>query len=207
MGGGSSSSSLGWGGGGSSVTILNTTDLVSQREGKRSEVDETLTVLRDVNRQYGLTIDTDVATLKEPNVMAYYQRGGNIGVNKTYFDSAKMDEAYDRCVARGFHPSKGNKTGMEATVAHETGHALTMQASQKMGYGFDQTAGRIVTQAKKKAGFKGRGSDMARRISGYAGQSASEAIAEAFSDVYCNGRRAKKESRAIVDTLNEIIGG
>ena len=45
----------------------------------------------------------------------------------------------------------------------------------------------------------------ARKISGYAGENAAEAIAEAFSDVYCNGRNALKESHAIVYELKKYL--
>ena len=46
---------------------------------------------------------------------------------------------------------------------------------------------------------------MAKNISGYAGHSNAECIAEAVSDVYCNGRKASAESRAIVKELNTIL--
>ena len=202
MGGGGSSSG-GWTGGGGSVTVLNSSDLISQREGKQSEVDQTLQVLRDVQKQYGVNVDTEVGTLKQANVMAYYG-GGSVGVNKTYFDAKKMDSAYDACVQQGWHPSRGNKTGMEATVAHEMGHALTDAAAQSTGVSLDKTASQIIKDAKKQAGYR-RGAEMAGKISGYAKTNPAEAVAEAYADVYCNGSKAKKESKAIVDTLNKYV--
>ena len=46
---------------------------------------------------------------------------------------------------------------------------------------------------------------MRSKISGYGRKNNAEAIAEAFCDVYCNGSKATKESKAIVDSLNSIL--
>lgn len=46
---------------------------------------------------------------------------------------------------------------------------------------------------------------MARKISRYATVSNAEAIAEAYSDVKCNGGKAKAESKAIIETLNKYL--
>ena len=46
---------------------------------------------------------------------------------------------------------------------------------------------------------------MAKKISTYATHSNAEAIAEAFSDVYCNGKKAHKESQAIVNVINSYL--
>ena len=47
---------------------------------------------------------------------------------------------------------------------------------------------------------------MAAKISGYAKTNYAECVAEAFADVYCNGKNAKKESRAVVSELNKYYG-
>ena len=36
-------------------------------------------------------------------------------------------------------------------------------------------------------------------------EKAAEALAEAFADVYCNGSKASKESKAIVDVMNSYL--
>lgn len=78
-----------------------------------------------------------------------------------------------------------------------------------MGYGqnlggLDAAANRIVSEARPQTSYRGV-RQMARSISGYAGKSAAEAIAEAVSDVYCNGNRANRASQAIVNVLNGYL--
>ena len=219
MGGGYSSSRGGWdGGGGGGGKALSTADLISQREGKRSEVDQVLSVSRDIQNQYGLNLDTYVAKMNKAgaNTLAYYQfdarnpNQGIVAVNNSFFDSKKLDSVYDDSVKQGYHPSRGNKSGMEATVAHEMGHALTGELASRQGGGynsFERVSGQVLQDAKKSLGYKGQASNLGRKISGYGAKNPSEAIAEAFSDVYCNGSKAHRESIAIVDALNKRLGG
>ena len=210
MGGrGSGSGGVGLGGGnsGPEVNVQSERGLISERERSQQEVDDTLSVLRDVNERYGYTIyDATVADIGASPVIAYYTRGtDSISVNQDYFDSVKMNEAYDRCVQSGFHPPRGNKTGTQAVVSHELGHALTDEAARRSGMTFDQVAERIVGEAfgvKKSSTAKAK----AGKISGYAAQSNAECIAEAFADVYCNGRNAKTESRSVVRRLDHYMG-
>lgn len=188
-----------------SIKIDKVTSLVSERERKEREVDEVLTAFRNVNDEYGYIInDIQVATLKgKSSAMAYYD-GANIAIVDSYFDSDAITQAYDMSVASGFHPGRGNKTALEATAAHELGHALTDVAARKMGLGYgglDEAANRIVKEAAKETGHRGV-VIMAEKISGYATYSNAEAVAEAFADVYSNGAKAKKESSAIVRILN-----
>lgn len=208
MGGRGSSSGVGiGGGGGGGERIISTDDLLSRRERQQTEVDQVLGVLRDINTQYGYEVDgLDVATLgRGSKAMGYYEPGSNnIGINERFFDAQKIQQAYDKTVASGFHPSAGNKTGLEAVIAHETGHALTDVVAQKLGKDFDATAGQIVGEAfkaKTSAGAK----KIAGNISGYARESDAECIAEAFADVYCNGRNASKESKQIVNALKKYL--
>ena len=144
--------------------------------------------------------------------MGYYDEwSGNVGISSSYFDAGKMTASYDKCVELRYHPPRGNKTATEAVVAHEMGHALTGKAAEKLKMGFEKAAHKIVYDAIRKtnpkdgAGRRISTSNAARRISGYAGRNESEAIAEAFADVYCNGRKAKAESRAIVNELNSYF--
>ena len=210
MGGRGAGTGGGATGGVGAGNVLSTTSLISQRETKRSEVDDTLTVLRDIEDQYGVILnDVQVATMdaKAAGVMAYYDDKGNLAVTEGYFDSDTMNKAYDRCIATSFHPPRGSKTGMEATVAHECGHKLTDVAGEKLGYGtwkIDKAANKIVGDASRK--LKQPTWRTREKISGYAAKSNAEAVAEAFSEVYCMGSKARKESRAIVDVLNGILG-
>ena len=138
MGGrGASSGGEGWlgGGGGGSVNPIDITSLVSAREGKQLEVDETLQTFKDMNEQYGYVADDlQLVTLTgaDNTALAYYD-GSNIAFNQSYFDKAKMEAVYARCAKDGFHPSQGNKTALQAVASHEIGHALTDQVMAKMG--------------------------------------------------------------------------
>lgn len=196
------------GGGLSATDILDTEDMVSMREsGKQQEVDETLNVMRDMHSKYNVDVETlEVATLKDSkgNVMAYCDDNGHIAVNKKYFNAKKMNHAHDECAKNGYHPSRGNKTGTEATIAHEFGHHLTNIAAKKHNLSSDAMAKKICNEARKES--KNRGVViMANKISRYASASNHETIAEALSDVYCNGSRAKRESKAVVNALDRYV--
>ena len=134
--------------------------------------------------------------------MAFYDNNGNLAVNETYFDSKKMNDAYDACVDSGFHPSRGNKSGMEAVVAHEMGHRLNHIAAGGSWDNLRPTAYNIVKEAARKSGFGTATQKFVAQISGYAKGDYAESIAEAFSDVWCNGNRANSASQAIVTELN-----
>ena len=194
--------SIGGGGG-----IVSTRDIMTEIGAHPTEVDETMQAFKNVYSDYGLVVEEiQVAemTKANKNVMAYYD-GTNIAINETYFDKVKMEAAYDSCVKMGFHPSKGNKTALEAVAAHELGHALTQKAAEKMGVGnLHFAADKIVNQAKKQTGHKGA-IKMAGKISGYAKKNSAETIAEAFADVYCNGKGAHAESIAIVNIMNGFV--
>lgn len=209
--GGRGASSGGFAGGGiSGNDIVSTTSLISARERYESEVDMTLSVLRDVQKQYGVDVsDVQLATLKGRGnrALAYYDNGGNLAVNKNFFNSEKMDKVMDKSIAQGFHPPRGNKSGIEAVAAHEMGHRLTEEAGVRAGLGawqLDKVASRIVRDARKESGAK-TVSALRKKISGYATQDNAEAVAEAFADVYCNGKKASKASRAVVNALNKYF--
>ena len=190
--------------------IHNERDLVSERERKRAEVDDVLTVARGIYEEYGVDVGqfmlADIGG-KDSGTMAYSD-GENIGFNTKYFTSENMTSAYDACVASGFHPSRGSKSAMEAVASHEYGHVLTEKAAVKLGIktpnSMDSAAKTIIDRALAQTKHKGS-LKMASNISGYAKSSNAECVAEAVSDVYCNGRKAKAESKAIVKTLNSIL--
>lgn len=211
MGGRGSTSGGGATGGLDGNNIVGTASLVSMREEKPREVDDILGVARDVRDEYGVTVEElQVAEIKGrqgSTVMAYYDSNGNLAINQKYFDNAKMDASYDDCVKAGWHPSRGNKSGLEATAAHEMGHRLVDVASQKAGQGefeFNRTSNNIMADAKNRLGASSVEA-VRKGVSGYAKSSNSEAIAEAFSDVYCNGSKASRESKAIVNVLSEYL--
>lgn len=213
MGGrGASSGGIAGGTGGGKITQVMTQSLISAREGNQAEVDQVLQAMRMVEDMYGVVVtDAQVATLgiQDAGVMAYYDINGNLAISSRYFDSATMNKAYDDCVNSGFHPSRGNKSGLEATAAHELGHRLTDVAGVNAGYGtwaVDKTAGEIVRKAANKIGYKSA-AEMCAKISGYAKQNSAEAVAEAFADVYCNGLKAKKESIAVKNELDRYFKG
>lgn len=201
------------GGTGGVSPAANTTSLVSAREGKKTEVDDVLRVLKDVKDRYGERItEAQIASMRgrASHALAYYDGGGNVAINKKFFDSKKMNDAYDDCVRSGFHPPRGNKSGIEAVVAHELGHKVTDVYAQQRGFGhwqLDRAADEIVRNAARTMGRprdKASLDKFVANISGYAQQDYAEAVAEAFADVYCNGRRAKPESSAIVRQLERI---
>lgn len=209
MGGRGASSGAGryrGGGGISASDILSTRDLISEREHNQQFVDEILTPFWDANNEYGYVAEQiQLATLKpNSNAIAYYD-GSNIALNETFYNKKGLETAYAACVKSGFHPSNGKKTAAEAVMAHEIGHALTDAVGKKLGTPFiDQSATIIVNEARKQTKHKGV-VQMARKISTYATSSNAEAIAEAFSDVYCNGGRAKSESKAIMNVINGYL--
>lgn len=211
MGGrGSNSTRRGRTGGVDPINVSNTSSLISAREdNKRVEVDQTLQVMRDVFDDWGVDVtDAQLAKLSgaDAAVMAYYDGNGNIAVNQAYFDSDSMDRAYDGCVASGFHPPRGNKTGLEAVIAHELGHRITEEAGRLAGYGdwqLDRVGREIINEAANARGTT-PGAFQAR-ISGYARQNSAEAVAEAYADVYCNGNNAREESQIVVNILRRYF--
>lgn len=212
MGGRGSGSGVGRYGGGGGINpgdIVSTRDMGTEREDLtlRKYVDEVYSVSLDVNEEYGdIPWDFKLATLKGKgkSALAYYD-GSNIAINEDYF-SKNMTKAYADAEKSGFHPSSGKKTAMQAVAAHEFGHGLTDLAARNMGSGYtlDSAARRIVNEARPSTGHRGV-VQMANAISRYASASNAEAIAEAYSDVYCNGKRAKSESKAIIKVLNSYL--
>ena len=76
-----------------------------------------------------------------------------------------------------------------------------------MGLGdwqLDKASNVIVKEAKKKLKAKTT-AEVRSKVSGYGATSNAEALAEAFADVYCNGKKASKASQAIVDSMNRYL--
>ena len=194
--------------GGNDVDVKDTRSLISERERYQKEVDDTLAVLREIEQKYGVVVeDMLVATLRRgSNTLGYYDYSGNIAMNEKYWKMRdKLDGVYDSSVASGFHPSRGKKTGLQAIVAHELGHRVNYIAGGSNWNNLDVVAEKIVSSASKKAGYGNKVREFRRAVSGYGSYNNAEAVAEAFSDVYCNKRKASKESRAIVSELNKYF--
>ena len=212
---GSRGGQSGRGGSGAGVNpnnIVSEEDMIVERGNYQQEIDDVLQVSQDLLSEYGQEVPLQqffIAQLKgkDANVLGYYD-GANIAINQDYLNSGRMNKAYAECVKQKFHPSNGNKTAMQAVTAHEFGHAATDAVARKMGItsmnGIHEASTRIVNEARKATGHRGV-VQMASKISGYATHSNAEAVAEAFCDVYCNGRKAAKESRAIVDVMNRYL--
>lgn len=209
MGGrGAGSGRAGGGGGINPGDVLSQKSLISEREGKGALVDAALQTLRELNNEYGEVVsDLRLATLKNNKRSAGvlgFSNGDDVSINEKYFGD-NMESAYAQSVKAGYHPSNGNKTGLQAVVAHEMGHNMTLAAGRKMGINnIDGAATRIVNEARKATGHRGV-VQMASKISRYATASNAEAVAEAVADVYSNGSRAARESRAIVDVMKKYL--
>ena len=198
----------GLGGGGEGLRdsdVLGTSNLLIDTALDETTRGEVTRVLKDFQNEYGLNYNnTRIARLKAgSNAMAYYD-GEGIAINKKYLDSKTMNDAYKRCVESGFHPSSGSKSGMEAVVAHELGHALNDVIGLKMGSDIDKSAKTIVNEAMKNS-RRTDAQKFASKISGYATKSYAETVAEAVADCYCNGKKAKAESKAINKVLNKYF--
>ena len=214
MGRGSSSAGGGREPGGSGVNpknIKNVEEMISVRnEGNQKQVDDVLTVSRELTDKYGASVATggfDIAdfTGKDSTTLGCYSPGGGITMNRRFLDNQNMDKVIDESAKSGYHPSRGKKSGMYAVAAHEYGHSLTENVREKMGEkNFDKAAERIVTEARKQTGDRGN-IKFARNISKYATASNAETVAEAVTDVMCNGGKAKKQSKAVVSVIDKYL--
>lgn len=220
MGRGSSKSNAGEGV--NPKNIVNTEDMISARnDSNKSQVDDVLKVAKAMTKQYGNDVAIEgtfkLANFKgkDSNVLGCYSHDGSITMNKTYMTSKNLDSVMDESFKRGYHPSRGNKSGVEAVAAHEYGHSLTANVQKKMGLSnYGVAATRIVTEARIAHEVSSAGSkpvsfttnkSWRKSISGYGAGSDIEAIAEAVSDVYCNGNKASSKSRAIVDVMTKYL--
>lgn len=202
---------------GRGVKIGDERFMYSERPNAQMAVEDTIRVEQNVVDEYGDEFKAMNLMLSDVSdgVLGYYRRDSKIiALSDKYMDRDVMNATYDAGVKDGFHPSRGSKSGVEAVMSHEYGHAVHDKVAQRMGMSMEDSAARIVTEAR--ANLKGKNGQpvhsnvkqMASAISGYAATKYTETIAEAFADVYCNGGKAKKESQAIVSTMKSyIVGG
>lgn len=200
------------GGSGGSVNLQQATDIWSYRHNPNNApfVDSINNSVADINLDFPDVADSinqvDAVKLggKDNNgTLGYWQPAtGTLAINQNFTDIDKMNAVYGASVRSGFHPSMGNKNGVEAVTYHEMGHAITSNIMEKMGSSdFDGVAKTIVDNAYKANGGKGGTTKWAKQISGYAAKNNAECIAEAVADVYCNGNKAHANSKAIVAEL------
>lgn len=207
-------SSKGGGGGGDidKSKVLAEEDMISARQSGNNQVatDQVLATSKAMHKQYG--VDSEVGQFliakmsRGSRVLGYYD-GKNIAINEKYMDAKKMTQSYDACVDSGYHPGRGNKTGIEAVTAHEFGHALTDAAARKIG-GVDLhgAADMIVAKAMKaNSPTRKAMTDFGSKISGYAKKNTAETISEAVADVYCNGAKANRTSKSVVRALKSYL--
>lgn len=191
-------------------SISKEVDVWSYRHNKNNEpfVDAMNSAARTMSDDFPGLMDTveyvNAGTLKgaaSRNVLGYYGNG-RVALNTNYTNVDKMNSVYDSAVKSGYHPSRGNKSGTEAVMYHEMGHALTDHLKAKVGASnLDTASKKIVNDAYKASNGKGGTLAWAGKISGYAKESFAECVAEAVSDWYCNGNKAKSQSKAIMKQL------
>lgn len=171
-----------------------------------------MSVSRDFTNMFGETVTPQELQVTKNGIgatMAYYDSMGNLAINKDYFNAQTMDRAYDGTVQSGFHPSRGNKSGLEAVAAHEMGHRIADIATQRIANASSFTTDKVEQSIVKNAAkaIQARGAlGVANQISRYAKTNYSECIAEAVADVYCNGSKASKASTAVYNELKKALG-
>ena len=185
--------------------IKGTTNLLIDTDLDEITRGEVTRTLKDFQDKYGLDYNnTRIANMKPgTGVLAYYD-GEGIAINNEYLNSDTMNTVYKKSVESGFHPSNGSKTGMEAVVSHELGHAVNGIIADRMGISLDASADRIVNEAMKNTKHKSV-STFQSKISGYAKQNYAETVAEAMADCYCNGKKARSESKAIQKVVDKYM--
>lgn len=213
MGSGSSKNErVGRAGGGGNLdpaNIVSTESLVSARGKYQQQVDDVLTTAKDFTEQYGdmaILNDLQIAVLKgrDKLTMGYYDGGDNVTLNADMFKT-NFDPIYDK--GGNHNVNRGNKSAIQAVTSHEIGHALTSRIGSKIGINnIDKVSDIVVKEAVKNTKHRGV-VQMANQISRYATSSNAEALAEAVCDVYCNGKKAKSESKAIVNVMNKYLKG
>lgn len=170
-------------------------------EGGGSFVNEVMTTRDNLEKIYGDSVkdlNLQAATFSDGSVLGAY--GGNtLYMAEKYIKNTELTNVMKQAAKDGYHPSIGNFSGAEAVTAHEIGHRMGEVAAQKLGV--SQEA--IVAAAAKKIGIKTE--NMAGFISGYARSNYGETIAEASADVYCNGSKASKASKAIMAEVKAAL--
>lgn len=200
-------------GSGKPMTILNPVDVWSYRHNPNNEayVDAINSSVRDIADDFPNIMSSTIARVDAAefggadrlNTLGCYGNG-TLTMNKNYTNVDKMNAVYDNAVKSGYHPSRGDKNGTEAVTYHEMGHAITDHIAVKLGEkNLDGASKRIVNDAYKASKGTGGTKAWAGKISGYAQENYAECVAEAVADFYCNGNKAKSQSKAIMRELKK----
>lgn len=194
----SSSATLGGGGSGSGgeSVVMPIGEAIANGAGLyANDIQNTRDALE---REYGSAVKDVKLYVADMNALGMSD-GKNVYMSRAYSSNKGLTESMKQSAKEGFHPKIGKKSGAEAVTAHEFGHVLSQKATSKAGVSERE----IVKRAGKKYGEKVN--YVAGHISRYARYNYSETIAEAFADVYCNGNRANKFSRAIVSEVKSLL--
>lgn len=145
--------------------------------------------------------------------------GKKINFNPTYFsDNEKLQKVCIEMSEAGWWPKNSSPASV---AAHEMGHAVNWNLIAKnpaYEYDFERvldwndqtTAKEIVSEACKKTkktefGKGKKNAELRNSQSKYGATNPSEAIAEAFADLYANESNANQLSKAIVDETNKLF--
>lgn len=194
---------------GENLKILKKTDIWSMRHNKDNEeyVDSINASVRLIQEEYNDIMNNvqtvEAAKFAKKSVLGAYGNNALLMSDK-YTNISDVNAIYDRNAKSGYHPSRGNKNGIEAVALHELGHALTDTLAAKGGFkDLGACSKDIVKKAYKSSRGIGGTKRWAGKISRYAQHSYSECVAEAVSDYYCNGDKAAKQSKAIVSEIRK----
>lgn len=203
------------GGSGKPINIISETDVWSYRHNPNNApfVDEINTSVRDIQNDFPEIMSTaeyvmaaEMGGADAVGTLGYFSTDSHtVALNTRYTDIDRMNSIYDK--GGDYHPSRGDKSAVQAVAYHEMGHAVNQQIAERMGTDLDTAAKSIVDNAYKNAGGKGGTKKWAGKISGYAQDSNAECIAEAMCDYYCNGSKASSQSKAIVSELKKVYKG
>lgn len=172
------------------------------RAGGTQFADEIMSTRDDLENTYGegvKNVTLMTADMKEGTLGCYMPATNTVYMNNKYVNNPELTAAMQKAAKSGFHPSIGTYTGAEAVAAHELGHGMADYIEKKKGV----NAKTIVSGAAKTLGIKPE--NMAGFISGYARTNYHETIAEACADVYCNGSKATKQSKAIMAEVQSYM--
>lgn len=187
-------------GGNTTTRVISSNPLTDEiSRGGGSFANEIMNTRDAFEAEYGSAVknmNLSVATFSNKSALGAYG-DDTLYMNKSYVSNKNLTDAMKN--TDGLHPGIGNKTGAEAVAAHEIGHRLGEVAAKKAGISERD----IVQRAAKNVKIKTE--NMAGHISKYARSNYAETIAEASSDVFCNGNKASRASKAIMAEIKKIL--
>jgi hypothetical protein len=166
--------------------------------------------VHDVLSDFGLPDDT---VTRINGYMLNLGRGPDGIAGANGFDEISLNPDYfaDYSKASGLTTDNGYLIagGIKGIATHEVGHVIARQVLKKMMPGAsnleiakarrnDKAEKAIIKEAKKRFGSN-------PPISPYGSKKVSEKVAEAVSDVYTNGSKAKPYSKVIVEVMKDML--